>query len=61
MVNVRLTPAADPNTAAVWKGVEFSGIPRIWLGGRARRRERSKCRRVQARLEQARVGQGDPC
>jgi hypothetical protein len=34
MVNVRLTPAAGPNTAAVWKDVEFSGIPVILACGK---------------------------
>ncbi|SDK88069.1 hypothetical protein SAMN05428953_12250 [Mesorhizobium muleiense] len=34
MVNVRLTAAAGPNTAAVWKDVEFSGISGILACGK---------------------------
>lgn len=44
MVNVRLTPAAGPNTAAVWNGVEFSGIPGIWLVEKRGCKERLRSR-----------------
>lgn len=44
MVNVRLTAVAGPNTAAVWKDVEFSGISEILACGKV------QCEQVPARV-----------